>query len=342
MIVFLIILLMLILYRIRFASFHDDYLGLDQCTAIRGIFAVIIFLSHARGYLELGSGLGDRIVNVVMRMIGQSMVSMFFFYSGYGIAVSYLNKKDYDRLFFRKRIIKTLVHFDLAIILYILLNLYFGRVYSLKTYLLSMIGFISIGNSNWFIFVILVLYLITWISFILIKIFRIPKKRIMYFVLLLSLVFWFVMYKMNFSGNWYNTMLCYPVGMIYGVYQEQITLNMKNNRKYALSFCAVLLFVGLCYIFKGNNITYSVFSVLFALIVVMVSMKVKIQNQVLLWIGKYSFSIYILQRFTMILLRYAGITNPLIFTSFAMISTFLMAYCFEILLRFVDRNVLHC
>ena len=343
MVIFLILLAGLIIYGIRFTRFHDEYLSPDQCTAVRGVFAVIIFLSHARDYLELGNSAGNALFTLFFHIIGQSMVSIYFFYSGYGVLVSYQRKDDYARQFLLKRIIKTLVHFDLAVLLYILLNLCFGRIYSMKTYLLSMIGLASIGNSNWFIFVILALYGVTWISFVLMKILHIQKKEyVSYMVVILSGTLWFILHRLSFGGYWYNTLLCYPAGMLYGMYKEKIDESLKNSRYYVFSMCAVIGMMVMCYVLRGGNIVYSVYSLLFALAVVIITMKVKKQNDALLWIGKHSFSIYILQRIPMTLLKASGVNNAVAFTAIAWICTAFMAYCFEKLLNYIDRNVMHC
>lgn len=50
----------------------------------------------------------------------------------------------------------------MALALYLGLHLCFGAQPSLKTILLSMVCWESIGNSNWYIFAILCLYLLTW------------------------------------------------------------------------------------------------------------------------------------------------------------------------------------
>ncbi|MDO4413647.1 MAG: acyltransferase family protein [Erysipelotrichaceae bacterium] len=341
--IFILLLACLIVYKISFSSFQNEYLGKEQSIAIKGIFAVIIFLSHSRGYIEIGNSFLDHLFMLVMHAVGQSMVSMFFFYSGYGILLSYQNKMDYEKHFFRNRLIKTLIHFDLAVFLYVILNLCFGKIYSLKTYLLSMIGLVSIRNSNWFICVILMLYLITWISFVMINMFHVKKKEnICYIVLCLSLLMWVLLYQMKLNGYWYNTLLCYPVGMIYGRYKDEITSLLRDHKKYVLSLICILGIMLMCYMLRGNNVIYSIYSIMFSLMVVFMTSRVRIQNQILLWIGKYSFSIYILQRIPMILLSHFGVENEIVFVILAWICTALMAYCFEMILKWVDRNVIHC
>ena len=337
MIIYLILLAALILFGIRFSSFHEDYIKPEQSTCIKGVFAVIVFLVHASNYLELGDTLGDSIFSLFIYIIGQSMVSIYFFYSGYGIMESYKNKKDYDRHFFKNRILKTLVHFDLAIILYILLNLYLGRIYSLRIYLLSLIGYVSIGNSSWFIFVLLLLYLLTFFGFFISKRFHISKNDFGLIMLCMSAALWITMAVIHMPRTYYNTLLCYPAGILCSCHQEKIDSAMKDTRSYLLVLIFLVTVSFLCFLFRGNNFTYSIFTLSACCLIIMFTMKFQIQNPVLLWIGTHSFSLFILQRIPMILLRHSRITESILFTAISWIAVSIIAFCFNILIHKIDR-----
>lgn len=338
MIIFVILLIPLVFYKIRFSSFNDDYLGFEQCTAIRGIFALIIFLSHAKGYLDIGNGFGDMIFLFFLKIIGQSMVAVYFFYSGYGILHSYRCKPDYAKHFFKSRIVKILIHFDLAVILYIILNTIMGRHFKPSTIALSFVGWKSIGNSNWFICVILMLYLLTYISFLISR--SGNEYSVCKMVFVLSVILWLILRKIGMSGYWYNTLMCYPAGMIYACYKPEIDKSIKNNKIYYLSglVCALVMFI--CYLARGTAFVYSVFTVVFSLAVVLITMKLKINNCFLQWFGRYSFSIYILQRLPMLILKQIGITKPVIFTSISFFCTLLLACLFDRILKTADKTLL--
>ena len=98
MVLLLVALALLALVRIKFSSFHQDYMGMDQTTAIKGIFAVLIVLSHMNSYLQAG-GFLDGYYRRILWMIGQLMVTVFFFYSGYGIFCSWQRKPEYAKSF---------------------------------------------------------------------------------------------------------------------------------------------------------------------------------------------------------------------------------------------------
>ena len=107
MTVILILYFLLILHGMKPRDKNDDYLDKESTNNIKGIFAIMILLSHFRGYVNIDpTSLYDRFIS----LIGQLMVAMFLFYSGYGIMESIKNKKDYMKSFLKNRFLKTLFH----------------------------------------------------------------------------------------------------------------------------------------------------------------------------------------------------------------------------------------
>ena len=93
MIIFAVILLVLCVYKIKFAKFHCDYMSIERTGSIKGIFAVIIFLSHIRQYCGVVFS-ADNIVIWGLDIIGQLMVALFFFYSGFGVLHAYTQRAN--------------------------------------------------------------------------------------------------------------------------------------------------------------------------------------------------------------------------------------------------------
>lgn len=99
-------------------------------------------------------------------LISQLVVTMFLFYSGYGIYESIKTKAHYIQNFLKDRIGYVFMNLVLGLSLYLILNVFIQRSYSLDHILLSLVGIKSIGNSSWFMFAILVLYMSTYFSFV--------------------------------------------------------------------------------------------------------------------------------------------------------------------------------
>ena len=78
------LLFLLCFYGINYSAFQDDYLSVPKTTSIKGLFAVLILLSHVRGYGVFTSG--TDLGSTVLTILGQMIVVMYFFYSGYGIS----------------------------------------------------------------------------------------------------------------------------------------------------------------------------------------------------------------------------------------------------------------
>ena len=167
----LILLICLILFRseLRISNIDEGYFSKDNTTAIKGFFIGLVFLSHVKSYLDF-SNPSDLLSVELLESIGQLMVTMFLFISGFGVYESIKAKgKKYIDNFPAHRILKTFIDFAIAIFLFILVDIVTGRKITFTQVLLSFTGWTSLGNSNWYMFAIFCLYITTYISFKMIK-----------------------------------------------------------------------------------------------------------------------------------------------------------------------------
>lgn len=325
---------MLIFYLVLFFSlfiglkadlsgFYEDALDRKQTDAIKGLFILMVFLSHV--ILEIQTS-GFRPVGVIDLIgfriryeFGQLVVVLFFFYSGYGVMEAIKNRgKEYLDHFPRRRILTTLLNFDVAVTCYVILNLLMGVSMDLRKIGGAFIGWDSIGNSNWYIFVILYCYIITWISGLFF-----PKSRIgvLLITIILALAGEVVLsFLKQDQTRWYNTLLCFPAGMVLSVYKEKVIVYFKHYYWYVLGF--LLVFFLFLHIQRGipalRGLTYNIQSIVFCFLVVLVSLKIKTGNRFLYWVGSSVFPIYIYQRLPMRVFRHwAGeawiCSNPYLF-----------------------------
>lgn len=328
------------LYGVSLRKPDEDYMGRPQTTAVKGIFAWIIFMSHVRGYIDLSGSAGE-ILNWTMDHIGQLMVTMFFFYSGYGVIESFRNKKGYARRFPKRRILKTLIHFDCAILLYLFYGLVSGKHYPVINYFLCWIGWTSIGNSNWFVFIVLVLYLFTWLSFLATEGFKDEPKRSWLIIFLITCLSVAVSVVLKISGKesyWYNTILCYPLGMAFSLSKKRVDSMLKTLWRWILASLVVFSAFVFLY-FMDGAIAYCLCACCFCLLTVLVTMKIRISNRVLLLLGQYSFHIFILQRLPMMMFRDAGISNGMLVIPFAFLITLAISFAFDIAMKWIDGKV---
>lgn len=327
-----IILSSLIGIRFFIKDFNKDYLSKDDTACIKGFFILIVFFSHFMAYDNLSLPYNHYLLEF-RNFLSQLMVSLFLFYSGYGVYESIKTKKSYVEKIPKNRILKTLLHFDIAILAFILVNLFIGKSYGIKITLLSFTGWESIGNSNWYIFTILCLYLITYISF---TIFEKKDKNAIICSCLLSL--FFMMFLQHYKDlQWHNTMFCYLLGMIYSYNKENINNSiMKDNKKYILS---MLVFIFIFDVIRVNDPWnyYNLYAMAFCMIVVGITMKVHFTSKILKWFGDNLFWIYILQRIPMIILyenNYLS-THPMK----AFVISFVVTIILTIIFKFIADKI---
>ena len=124
--------LVLALYGAKFTGkgIRPDYISRESTQAVKGIFVLLVFLRHYKSCVSLTGAL-DRPFLKLNNWLGQLIVVLFFFYSGYGVYTSYRKKGvDYTKAIPKKRVLTTLVHFDLAVCVYLLADALMGIRYS--------------------------------------------------------------------------------------------------------------------------------------------------------------------------------------------------------------------
>ena len=220
MLLFYIIILLLSLYGISFikSGFNQDYISKEQCNAIKGIFILFVFTRHIWPYLsKFGydfSAPGDSLFMSIDRWLGQLLVVAFLFYSGFGVMESIKIKGEpYIEDMPRKRILNTLLNFDVAVLVFLVIDLILGINLKLNTTLLAFTGWTSIGNSNWYIFIILVCYFCTWIGF------KLGKGWMAFFLLATAYI---ILFNTKSNPVWYNTIFSFAAGLLYSQFKSQI------------------------------------------------------------------------------------------------------------------------
>lgn len=321
-----IVILTFVQAKIDFAiGYTNTCLKREQAIAVNGVFVMLVFLRHFKQYIVCGSY--DRLFWVVDGLLEQLIVTTFLFYSGYGILVSMKTKKDYMQKF-PKRILKVWLQFAVAVCLFLILNLFMGKVYSIPTILLSFTAWQSVGNSNWYILAILVLYALSYIGG------SQDSLTTIIFVTVGSCVYVVVLILCG-KGSWYyNTIFCYPLGMLFGKYEQKIRTLLEKTDTYLMIVvgCAVAFAASYLCTLKCHGVIWLALvelrGIFFVLLVVLATSRIKIGNPVLHWLGKHTFEIYILQRLPMIALSGIGMNQYVYFLICAVV-TGLAAFLYQ-------------
>lgn len=343
MIIALIILFLFLITSVLFERkpSAEQAFSIPQTQAIKGFFVVTIFFSHFCSYVHFDAWY-DSVMLEYCHFLGQLMVAPFLFYSGYGIFESVKKKGTcYVKGLPKKRILKVLLHFDFAVLLFLLLDLIIERPVSLSEFVLSLVAWESIGNSNWFIFAIMCAYAFAYIG---LRLFKNELMPSLFFITALSLVYIVVVLHFK-SGYWIDTILAFPLGCSLSLFKD------KFNAIVCKKFVALGGGVGSVFVLffaKSGNIPNSLVNsqiALFAFLsfIVFFSLYVHINSKVLTWFAAYVFEFYILQRIPMNFLAHWGVNEENIYLFFivSFACTLLLSVLFSKWNKFFDSVFLN-
>ena len=324
--------------RAKIVRDNEEYLSKKNTNIIKGLFVFFVFLSHFIQYkTPFSDNWFDTIGLKLISKMGQLMVVMFLFYSGYGIMESAKKKgEDYIKNIPKKRILPTWINFAIAVLIYMLVSVFVlnNANFSIKKMILSLIGWSGFGNSNWYIFTILILYFITYLS---LKSFKSNKERIC--SMLIGTLLYTMIMKFYKQPYWYNTAFCYPLGMIFSMYKEKIEKWINDKDLVSIIYCIV--FFVITYKLRSNIVWYEINTLIFALTIVLLTRKIQITNVVVEWMGRNLFPLYIFQRLPMMLLDRVEFmhNNSYVFLGVAAISTLLITFIYNGMMILVSNLI---
>lgn len=320
-------------------EFFVDYMSPQNTASINGIFSIMIFFSHASQYYSL-TGVFDKPYLNLRSYIGQTIVVTYLLFSGYGLMESIKKKKsDYIKAIPFQRFFKLWYKFAILIVAFTALRYYVGGTVTVPQVLLAFTGYMSVGNSNWYMLITFALYAIIFISFM---VFRRNNWLGVAAVFALTTGFIFFLAWLENPEYYYNTIYCLPLGMLFSLvkpYWDKVL--MKND---AMWFTVFGIIGALFFYFADRKaasvVYYSFFSVFFGLLVVVLMMKTKIKSPVLDWFGQHIFSFFMLQRIPMILIKFLKITKrPYVFMILCFIATVVLATLFDKLMEKTDALI---
>lgn len=336
------ILIILIGIKINIKGFNKEYLSKETTTCIKGIFILIVFYSHLCTYM-IYQPEKDGIMMFLRNYLGQLMVTMFLFYSGYGVYESIKKKKEkYINTIPKRRVLKTLINFDIAVITFAVINKIMGVEYGIKQTLLALTGWGCIGNSNWYIFAIICLYATTYASF---KIFESNYKNALKLNWILTIITMIAISVYRGAGYDYcfNTLICYPLGMTYSMFKAKIEKVLLNNKKYLIIMPILTIsFLAFKKLDPSNTIFYSLLCASFVLLLIGMTAKININNKILKWCGDNLFWLYILQRIPMMILKRIGYAaeHAYRFAIICLVLTIVLTFIYSKLTNLLHEKIL--
>ena len=140
----------------------------------------------------------------------------------------------------------------------------------------------------------------------------------------------------------FNTIACYPFGMLFALIKPKAEkILFKNDITYSLSLFVVFSLCVFSFGYIKNGVFFhSISSVLFVILLVIISAKIKFKNGFLSLMGSHVFSIYILQRIPMMIFSSFGINkNVYVFLILSFLATIPLALIFDKLMLPLDKKL---
>ncbi len=326
----------IIIFQIKYSKelMFEYYLSKDATQSLKAISAIIVLFSHISQRTDGG------VIFPYLVKTGNLAVAIFFFISGYGLIIQFINKKEaYLNNFLKLRLLKIIVPYIVANLVFLVVVNCIG----IKTTIWDIvIGFFD-GNLvlpfSWYVILIIILYILFYI---------IAKNsktylRLLTYMLISQLVICSILYFRDYGIWWYSSCLTFTLGICWGVYKESINKIIKS-RYYLLEMVIFTFFIlsffstkilSIIGIKDISTIFIAIFnqisSILFCIFIVMLLLKFKIKNKILSFLSKISFEVYLFQGVMMTILRndFWNFEGDVMYSIIVIIMTIILAFIFN-------------
>ena len=349
-------------------NFNEDFLSLKVSKGIQGFCAICIIAHHfVQPFVYSGQGAGSLSI---FALIGFIFVGVFFFFSGYGLFKSYKNKQNYLNGFLRKRLPVVLVPLYIVnTILTVIVLATGGAMYNdLNPIVMGMdnvffrittfLGITLMNSNAWYMITIAIFYIVFYLAF---KYSKNEDKafKVMGIFSILYLIagiaaghgiFWL-------QGEWwYNSSFLLFIGMYVAKNEERVISYIKKRYAALLTITGVGTIVLTCVaiavtmmisyyrpglVGRACSIVCLFFetsaTIFFVSFILILTMKLKLNNIILDFLGKIALEIYLVHRFFLVALnsQYITISNIVLYLAAVYICTIVTA----IILHYIDGAI---
>lgn len=333
MILFVAILAIITLHGVHKRE-EDSFLSKEMTATVNGVFAVCIFLSHCSEYIIMNGAL-DGIYRHFQNFHNQWIVASFLAFSGYGVMCQIVKSGNaYLMEYPKSRLGKTILNFDIAVLLYLLMDGILRIKYSTAEIIGSFVGVTSVGNSNWYIFAILIMY---FYSYICARIFNEKYTYQAVGVTVGTIIYIAVLQLCDMPSRFISTILCYATGVWLCIYRKELCVLFEKRK--IESACVIGMILLVTYKLRYDDYIMNVSSIFFVFAIAYFNVFFVIRSKILYFIGKHAFSIYIVQRIPMTIFQHYGILkdNRYGFVIIAFFSTIVIAVLFDKFINYIDN-----
>ncbi|MDO4197520.1 MAG: acyltransferase family protein [Erysipelotrichaceae bacterium] len=330
-----VIISILLLYKAELLpekEYNKDYLSVKTTTILKGYLAFFVFFQHIQGYSQ-----GSSLFLIPFQKYGYLAVGAFFFLSAYGLCFQYLNKENYQKSFISKRINRIVVPYFIVSLIYLFYFNLTGHNYNLLTIIQRILSGDPLATYTWFICEIIIIYFLFYISITLIK----DKKTAIYFACVLIIFLKYLLkIKIGESTNlvwWYESTHMFAIGLLYCYYENKILHFIYRLYSVLLSLCLMLFAISLF-----NYLPIDISEIIFVLLIILFSLKIKINSRVMEFMGKISLYFYMFQGLSIrIVRRFIYFDSLFVMFSLMIILDIVMAFVFQKIYDYIINRIFH-
>lgn len=290
------ILLQLLIYLMFIMIFccgirKGELVSKDECykrlNTMRGIMALEIIIGHVVRY-----------ENSILLPLGKFMlvgVAFFFFVSGWGLCKSYHEKSGYLDTFLKARVVYVCGVIIIALIITTLIDFIspIDTRYSIHSLEGKALIWKLIDNINWYMRELLLLYLVFYFVFKLVK-----KHRIVILTTIVAIIAC-ILCVLGYERCWYASIMAFPVGFVFYLYFSKIIGFLKSIKGiFLISGLGILGLSSLVIddksfipIFVANNSL----CICVVMILVLFSITFCVENRAKDFLNKYAMELYLYQ-----------------------------------------------
>lgn len=304
LIIALVFIMGIVLVPIKVGNYgKDKVFGKENMTYLKGVACIMVVVTHTCAQL------GGKGVLILPSNIGFLAVGIFFFWSGYGLMHSYLNKENYLKGFITKRILLVYIPFVFSNIIFLIYSSITMGKYSFVEWFEYIIGVKLICGHAWFIQTIILLYIVFYL------IAKISKGNNKLFVLLLSMCILGYKFYQYFASEPLNMVKGNIIPFLLGYFVASINWRkignlIRNHYKLGTVIVAFLFVLTFLYIsiirwhlsFVNadnkllNEISGTICQCSFLILVLLISSRVTFNNRLTKFLGEISYEIYLLHQ----------------------------------------------
>lgn len=266
----------------------------EDCAALRGILAIGIILFHICQYVPVISG---SVLRLITRPVGSSIVAVFLFFTGYGLAESFANKPDYCKKFVTHRIIPFFIDCMIVVAIYAIYRYFIGKENSWMGLLTSLTWGKTYVANGWYLQVAMFFYVSLYIGYLIIK----EQKQyteLMLFVTLLAYTAVCTLTDVN-TELYLWSILGLPIGVVWSIRKQSLNVFVHDHKMLWIiaSIFAWAITNFTIYLFLSGvveTIVRMISAAFFVLFCIGILYAIPIKCKTTLFLGKISLELYVI------------------------------------------------